>query len=61
MIDKATPSDGSRIFYTAFLIGSILTFAVAAVFFVIGLGDGSVSSFNPGLWLILLAAMAPSL
>ncbi|MEO8350606.1 MAG: osmoprotectant transporter permease [Chthoniobacteraceae bacterium] len=31
---------------------------VFATFFVIGIGDGSVSSFNIGLWLGILAALA---
>ena len=37
-----------------------MTVAVAAValfFFAIGLGDGSVSSFNIGLWLVLLGGL----
>ncbi len=35
-----------------------LALLVALIFFVIGLGDGSVSSFNMGLWLALLGGMA---
>ena len=31
---------------------------VVVYFFVVGLGDGSVSSFNMGLWLAILAAVA---
>lgn len=31
---------------------------VVLYFFFIGLGDGSVSSFNMGLWLMMLAAVA---
>lgn len=51
----------SRLVYTAFLVCSALTSAVAGIFFIIGLGDGSVSSFNLGLWLGLLAVMGLSL
>jgi hypothetical protein len=36
----------------------LLTAAVAAAFFVIGVADGSVSSFNIVLWLALLAGVA---
>lgn len=32
--------------------------AVFLVFFVIGLGDGTVSSFNMGLWLVTLTCLA---
>lgn len=39
------------------LVGlATLTAGCAVLFFVIGLGDGSVSSFNIGLWMALLAA-----
>lgn len=31
---------------------------IALYFFFIGLGDGSVSSFNMGIWLVLLIALA---
>lgn len=31
---------------------------VAVYFFVVGLGDGSVSSFNIGLWLLILLGLA---
>jgi len=31
---------------------------MAAVFFVMGIGDGSVSSFNIVMWLLLLAVLA---
>ena len=56
-----TPSRrGHRLFLVA-LVCSALTVVVAAVFFVIGLADGSVSSFNIGLWLGLLSVMFLSL
>ena len=32
--------------------------AIAVLFFVIGLMDGSVSSFNMGLWIVILAGLA---
>lgn len=35
-----------------------LTIAVALFFFLVGLADGSVSSFNIGIWSALLAALA---
>lgn len=37
---------------------SIAAASVVVYFFIIGLADGSVSSFNMGLWLGLLAAVA---
>lgn len=51
-----TPSRG----YRAMLAASLLTSAVAVVFFVIGLGDGTVSSFNAGLWSALLLVCVSS-
>jgi hypothetical protein len=59
MPDSARGS--GRALYTAFFVCSALTCAVALCFFVIGLADGSVSSFNMGLWLALLAVMGLSL
>ncbi len=44
-----------------FLVCSALTTATFVIFFLIGIGDGSVSSFNLVLWLALLAAMGVSL
>ena len=32
--------------------------AIAVAFFFIGIADGSVSSFNIALWLVILAALA---
>ena len=32
--------------------------AIAIYFFFVGLGDGSVSSFNAGIWTVLLAGLA---
>ncbi len=45
------------LFRILFFINAIAA-AVAAFFFVLGILDGSVSSFNAGLWLALLAAFA---
>jgi hypothetical protein len=50
-----------RLTSTIFLVCSLLTSAVFGVFFLIGIADGSVSSFNLVLWLALLAAMGLSL
>ncbi|MBX9792973.1 MAG: hypothetical protein K2Y02_01600 [Burkholderiaceae bacterium] len=61
MTHDTTPSRRSRYVFAAFFVCSALTAAVAGTFFVIGLGDGSVSSFNLGLWLALLAVMGGSL
>lgn len=64
MTNVATPSNRSsreRLVFTAFFACSALTAAVAGIFFVIGLSDGSVSSFNLGLWLALMAVMGLSL
>ncbi|MEO8038326.1 MAG: osmoprotectant transporter permease [Betaproteobacteria bacterium] len=44
----------SIIVYRSFLACSLIVAAIAFVFFAIGLGDGSVSSFNMALWLALL-------
>lgn len=61
MINDSTPGSRGRIVFRATFVCSALTTFVAAAFFVIGLGDGSVSSFNLALWLGLLSAMALSL
>jgi hypothetical protein len=50
-----------RFAYTAMFACSVLTCVVVVVFFFIGLGDGSVSSFNLGLWLVLLCVSGLSL
>lgn len=46
-----------RLTYRVFLAIDALALLVALAFFVIGLGDGSVSSFNIALWLMLLGGM----
>lgn len=51
----------ARRIYTLFLVCAALTAAVVIVFFVIGLNDGSVSSFNAGLWSLILSVMGASL
>jgi hypothetical protein len=50
-----------RLLYAGSLAGSVVTNAVAIVFFVIGIGDGTVSSFNIVLWVALLAGAGCSL
>lgn len=56
----ATPSPSLLRTYRVALGCSLATAAVALVFFAIGLGDGSISSFNLGLWLMLLVAVGGS-
>ncbi len=43
--------------YRLFLLAAAAVLAVALYFFVIGIGDGSVSSFNILLWLIMLVCL----
>lgn len=64
MTDDTSPSGlggPGRLVFTAFFICSALTSAVAVFFFIVGIADGSVSSFNMGLWLALLAVVGLSL
>ena len=44
-------------FWISWAIGALVS-AACVYFFVIGLIDGSVSSFNAGLWLLMLATCA---
>ncbi len=54
----SSPTSPRRVIYWAtFAIAALVT-ALAAGFFVVGIGDGSVSSFNMSLWLSLLSATA---
>ncbi|MES2713885.1 MAG: osmoprotectant transporter permease [Pseudomonadota bacterium] len=46
-----------KLFWTFFAIDT-LVFAVLFFFFLEGLSDGSVSSFNMGLWLLLIGVPA---
>lgn len=55
------PGTGGRGLFIATFVCAALTALVTVVFFVIGLGDGSVSSFNLSLWLGLLAVVSLSL
>lgn len=57
----AEASKTLRTMYAISLAGAVLTNAVAIIFFVIGIGDGTVSSFNIALWIGLLAGAAVSL
>jgi len=55
MTDPAPPAPSLP--YRASLGVSLATAAVAVAFFLIGLADGTVSSFNIGLWSLLLAGI----
>jgi len=57
----AAPSRAATFFYRACLVGALATAAVAGAFFVIGVADGSVSSFNLGIWLVLLGGLGVAL
>ena len=48
------------IFYRILLFSAIATLLVILYFFVVGLGDGSVSSRNGSLWFALLAVASAS-
>ena len=55
---RTTPSPQGNALYRSTFVVAALTAAVVVVFFVIGIADGSVSSFNIVLWLGILAATA---
>ncbi|MDP3288783.1 MAG: hypothetical protein Q8M64_10775 [Methyloversatilis sp.] len=61
MTTSTTSCIRGRVVFLATSVCSALTTFVAVVFFVVGIGDGSVSSFNLVLWLGLLSVMALSL
>ena len=44
--------------FRIFLVVDVLICIITLVFFVIGLADGSVSSFNIGIWVIAMAVLA---
>ena len=46
------------IFVRTLLVFDALVALVVVYFFIVGLGDGSVSDFNGGLWFGILAAIA---
>ncbi|MBI3148489.1 MAG: osmoprotectant transporter permease [Betaproteobacteria bacterium] len=57
-----TPSHAlATVLYRGALAVALFVAAVAVVFFVIGVGDGSVSSFNLGLWAMLLGVCGATL
>lgn len=58
---SAAPTGASTQLYRISFGLAALSAAVAAAFFVIGLADGSVSAFNMGIWLLLLAGLAVDL
>lgn len=51
----------STALYRGALAVALIVTAVAVGFFFIGVGDGSVSSFNLGLWVMLLAVCGATL
>lgn len=55
--DVAPGGRGRAVFRVMFACAA-LTAAVVLVFFAIGVSDGSVSSFNIGIWTVVLAALA---
>lgn len=61
MTADATARPPASLVFRAALVCSVLTTLTLAGFFVIGVADGSVSSFNLGLWLVLLGAAGVSL
>ena len=50
------PAAPSRTYRIMFALAAIVA-AIAYFFFVIGVGDGTVSSFNIAMWLVLLAVV----
>jgi hypothetical protein len=52
------PSRAATYSFRALLGFDALIAAVAAGFFLVGLSDGSVSSFNAGIWTVLLGGLA---
>lgn len=44
-------------FWVIWAIDALVS-AIAIFYFLVGLADGSVSSFNIGIWILLLAALA---
>jgi hypothetical protein len=48
------------ILFRLFLVAAIAVLLIALSFFFIGIGDGSVSSFNMTMWLALLGALIAS-
>ena len=52
------PAARGGCFYRAVLAAAALAASVVVFFFLVGLGDGSVSSFNAGLWLGVLVGVA---
>ena len=55
--DQPDMTTGTVLAYRVFLACAGVVAAIAVTFFAIGIGDGSVSSFNLGLWLVLLVGL----
>jgi hypothetical protein len=49
---------GRSMFFKALFTIDLLIAGIVVYFFIVGLGDGSVSSFNMTLWLAILAGLA---
>lgn len=56
-----SPSSRARSLALVALVGSAVATLVLLAFFLIGLADGSITSFNLSLWLLLLAIAGASL
>jgi uncharacterized membrane protein YhaH (DUF805 family) len=56
----ANHAPGRRTFWILWAI-AVLTALVCVAFFIVGLFDGSVSSFNIGLWLFILFILGSTL
>ena len=61
MTTGSEASPRGRLVFRVTFVCSALTSLVTVAFFVIGIADGSVSSFNLALWLGLLAVVGASL
>jgi hypothetical protein len=55
---RVSSRPAATLVYRVTLGCSIVVAAFAVAFFVIGVADGSVSTFNIGIWVVLLAAVA---
>ena len=55
---RVSSRPAATLVYRVALGCSIVVAALVVAFFVIGVADGSVSTFNIGIWVVLLAAVA---
>jgi hypothetical protein len=57
-VDRSRESSGARLWiYRVFLTVACIVAAAVVIFFVIGMADGWVSSFNAGIWLVALVVV----